>query len=124
MDTCAGRRLAEWLREAGHDVVRVPEGGADPGDVAVLERAVAESRILVTMDKDFGALVHRDRLRHAGIIRLPHTPVAERIELVRRLLASNAEAGLGGAVVTIRGTRVRIQRDAASGAGAEPAHKT
>ena len=106
VDTCAGRRLAEWLRAAGHDVAWVPDAGADPGDVAVLERAVTESLILIAMDKDFGALVHRDRLGHVGLVRLPHTTVAERIELVGRLLASHSEAELAGAAVTVRGSTV------------------
>ena len=109
VDTCAGRRLAEWLRVAGHEVARVTDAGPDPGDAAILGRAMTEGRILITMDKDFGALVHQAGLGHAGIVRLPHTTVAERIELMRHLLASHAEADLVGAVVTIRGTRIRIQ---------------
>lgn len=95
MDTCAGRRLAEWLQDEGHDAVRVTDGGADPGDAAILGRALAEARILITMDKDFGALVHRDRFA-----------------LVRSLLDRFDEVDLTGAVVTVRGTRIRIQRPA------------
>ncbi|MGD9507837.1 MAG: DUF5615 family PIN-like protein [Geminicoccaceae bacterium] len=110
VDTCAGRLLAEWLRAEGHDVVRVTDSGADPGDSAVLRRAVGEGRILVTMDKDFGMLIHRDRMRHAGIIRLPHTTVAERIDLVRTILHRFTEADLDGALLTVRGTRIRIAR--------------
>jgi predicted nuclease of predicted toxin-antitoxin system len=110
VDACAGRRLVEWLRAEGHDVARVTGAGLEPGDAAVLERAVAERRVLITMDKDFGALVHRDRLGHAGVIRLPHATVAGRIAMVRQLLAKHPEAELVGAIVAIRGTRVRIQR--------------
>ena len=110
VDTCAGRRLADWLRAEGYDVARVTDAGPDPGDAAVLERAVTDKRILITMDKDFGALVHRDRLAHAGIIRLPHSTVAERIAMVRQLLESHSGADLVGAMVTIRGTRIRILR--------------
>ena len=112
VDTCAGRRLAEWLREQGHDAVRVTDGGADPGDAAILARALSESRILITMDKDFGALVHRDRFAHAGVIRLPHATVGERIALLRSLLDRFDEVDLTRAVVTVRGTRIRIQRPA------------
>jgi predicted nuclease of predicted toxin-antitoxin system len=110
VDTCAGRRLAEWLRAEGYDVARVTDVGPDPGDAAVLERALAERRVLITMDKDFGALVHRDRLEHAGVIRLPHATAAGRIAIVRQLLAKHPEAELVGAIVAIRGTRVRILR--------------
>lgn len=111
VDTCAGRRLADWLRAAGHDVARVTDAGPDPGDAMVLERAVTEKRILITMDKDFGTLVHRHRLAHAGVIRLPHATVAERIAMMRHLLDRHPGADLVGAMVTIRGTRIRILRD-------------
>ena len=58
VDRCAGRRLAEWLRNQGHDVVEARELGADPGDRALLERAAADGRILVTIDTDFGELIY------------------------------------------------------------------
>lgn len=53
IDRCAGRRLADWLRQQGHDVVESRERGRDPGDRTLLEWAAAEERVLVTMDKDF-----------------------------------------------------------------------
>jgi predicted nuclease of predicted toxin-antitoxin system len=32
VDRCAGRRLARWLTETGHDVVDLSDAPADPGD--------------------------------------------------------------------------------------------
>jgi predicted nuclease of predicted toxin-antitoxin system len=61
VDRCAGSRLAEWLRGEGHDVLESRERGGDPGDDAILEWATSENRILVTMDKDFGALVFEEQ---------------------------------------------------------------
>jgi predicted nuclease of predicted toxin-antitoxin system len=110
IDTCGGRRLAEWLQAARHDVVRVSDTGLDPGDAAVLQRAADEKRILITMDKYFGKLVHRDGRRHAGIIRLPHSTVAGRIDLVRQLSERQSAAEPEGGTVTMRGTRIRILR--------------
>ena len=49
VDRCAGRRLAEWLRNAGHDTVEVQSLGPDPGDRALLELAEADDRILITL---------------------------------------------------------------------------
>ena len=47
------------LRSAGHDVVSVLEISPGVSDTEVLARAVAECRILVTLDKqDFGALIY------------------------------------------------------------------
>ena len=41
-----------------------------PGDEAILARAAAEERVLVTLDKNFRELVIVRGARHAGIVRL------------------------------------------------------
>jgi putative addiction module killer protein len=56
VDRCAGPRLVVWLRAQGHDVLASWDAGLDPGDQALLERAAAEGRILMTIDTDFGEL--------------------------------------------------------------------
>ena len=65
VDRCVGRRLTGWLQQQGHEVVDTRDIGPDPGDGALLERAVSDIRILVTMDKDFGGLVYLHGARHA-----------------------------------------------------------
>ena len=108
IDRCAGRRLADWLRERGHDVADLASPHPDPGDRALLERAANENRILVTIDTDFGTLVHLEGAKHAGIIRLPDVPASHRIELLKQLLSEQGEAMSRGAVITVRGGRIRV----------------
>lgn len=119
VDNCAGRSIADWLREAGHDVVFVGDDGPDPGDAAILRRAVDEGRIVVTMDKDYGELIYRDRLSHAGLIRLPHGPTNERLGYIREVLARH-EDELVGAVVTVAGSRIRLTPRAGRGGDEDP----
>lgn len=107
-DRCAGRRLAEWLRDNGHDVVEAQTLGPDPGDRALLERAGAENRVLVTLDKDFGELIYLQRVSHAGLIRLPDVRVSQRIETVRAVIEDHGKALEERAVLTVRGGRIRI----------------
>ena len=108
VDRCAGRRLAEWLRDQGHDVVEARELGADPGDRALLERAAADGRILVTIDTDFGELVYVRRVPHAGLVRLPDVPAKRRIALIAEVLERHRQALEIQAIVTIRDGRIRI----------------
>ncbi|HEV7666994.1 MAG TPA: DUF5615 family PIN-like protein [Thermoanaerobaculia bacterium] len=108
IDRCAGRTLADWLRAAGHDVVESQEWGEDPGDTEILRRAAADQRVLVTMDKDFGSLVFMQRERHSGLIRLPDIPARLRIELVRQILEDHGQDLEKGAIVTVRGSRIRV----------------
>jgi predicted nuclease of predicted toxin-antitoxin system len=110
IDACVGRRLADWLRRSGHDVVESRERGRDPGDRELLGWAAAEDRILVTMDKDFGDFIFRESARHHGLIRLPDVPAQRRILLMERLLMDHGRELSEQAIVTIRGGRIRISR--------------
>lgn len=110
VDRCAGRRVADWLRREGHDVREVRGSAPDPGDAALLRSTAAESRVLVTIDTDFGALVYVGRADHAGIIRLPDVAARARIALMEQILARHSEADLAGSMVTVRGSRIRFSR--------------
>ena len=117
VDRCAGRQLADWLREKGYDVLEARELGPDPGDGALLERANAEDRILVTIDTDFGELVFLHDVAHSGLVRLPDVPAKRRIALMAELLERHRPALEMGDVVTIRGDRIRISRPPSFGIG-------
>lgn len=110
LDRCAGRRLADWLRTLGYDVVESRHRGPDPGDPTLLAWAAAEERVLVTIDTDFGALLFVEQLPHAGLIRLPDVPATKRIELIGQVLERYTHELESGAIITIRGGRIRVSR--------------
>ena len=110
VDACVGHRLAEWLRQQGHDVAETRERGPDPGDHAILEWAAAEERVLVTMDKDFGAFVFVKGSPHCGLLRLPDVPTGRRIELVNDVLKNHSRDLASRSIITVRGDRIRISR--------------
>lgn len=62
------RQIVERLRQDGHAVAYIAE--LEPGidDDVILGRANAAQALLITADKDFGELVFRQRLIHAGVI--------------------------------------------------------
>ncbi|MGH6914454.1 MAG: DUF5615 family PIN-like protein, partial [Geminicoccales bacterium] len=66
-DECFDERLAARLRSAGHDVVRVP-AHSGLGDLAVAGRAEREDRLLLTQDKDFGAIFLDQGRPRRGVI--------------------------------------------------------
>lgn len=110
IDRCAGKRLADWLRQQAHDVLESQERGADPGDRNLLIWAHSEQRVLVTMDKDFGKLVFHSGEAHSGVVRLPDVPAQERIALMDVILERHETDLLSGAVITVKGERIRISR--------------
>ena len=110
VDRCAGARLARWLVEGGHDVADASQWKVDPGDAAILQRALSEDRILITIDQDFGLLVFAQERPHSGVVRLPDCPPAERISIMRDLIQRHADALTARSVITVRHGKVRISR--------------
>ena len=109
VDRCSGRRLTQWLEEQGHDTLDARDIGPDPGDRFLLELAASENGILVTMDKDFGELIHLHGRKHTGLIRLPDARMTQRIALVEDIIL-NHHALEEQAMITIRSGRIRISR--------------
>ena len=81
------------LRSAGLDISSVAEIMPGASDVAILELARSESRLLVTFDRDFGELIYRrGQSVPPGVVYLrfiPHNP-DEPATVLRSLLAHSA----------------------------------
>jgi predicted nuclease of predicted toxin-antitoxin system len=71
VDEPVSPRVADRLRQAGHDAVHAREIGltASP-DAAILERARTDARIVVTQDHDFGTLLTASGAGSPSVIRL------------------------------------------------------
>ena len=108
IDRCAGNLIAEWLRNQGHDVVESRERGADPGDRVLLEWAAQESRVLITIDTDFGQLVFLEGQRHSGLIRLPDVLSNERIAIIKDVVERFEKELESRSIITVRGGKIRI----------------
>ena len=74
----------------------------------MLQRAVSEKRILVTIDTDFGRLVYRGGEVHCGIVRLPDVRCNSRIELMSTVIERYGPQLENGAIVTVRGEKIRV----------------
>lgn len=82
--------------------------GLDPGDRDLLECAVRENRILVTIDKDFGRFLFVEQAPHCGVVRLPDVPGTERMRIMEQVLLRHGQDLEERAVVTVRGGRMRV----------------
>ena len=110
LDESADRRLKEHLRTLGHDVTSVvPDYTAGLADQEVLAIAVREQRVLIVTDKDFGELIFRQQLAHAGVIldRLGPADLATKISWLDRLLNQYPNPANQFLVITRRGVRAR-----------------
>jgi predicted nuclease of predicted toxin-antitoxin system len=67
--------VAQALHEQGYDVLRASETGqARADDQQILQKAIAENRILITLDENFGDWVILPLSQHPGVIRIKVHP--------------------------------------------------
>ena len=59
VDECTGPKVADWLRDQGHEVLSVYHEARGLDDEAILDKAFSENWILITNDKDFGEKGYR-----------------------------------------------------------------
>jgi predicted nuclease of predicted toxin-antitoxin system len=109
VDECAGFTLARWLQEQGHDVFSVYEQARGITDEEVFRIALENERILITVDKDFGEKIFREKHPHHGVIllRLKDERSKSKIAAMERLLA-NFATRLSGQFIVMTDTRVRF----------------
>jgi predicted nuclease of predicted toxin-antitoxin system len=78
--------VAEALRNEGHDVVRASETGQSRADdQQILEKAISENRILITLDEHFGDWVVLPLKQHPGVIRLKVNPTTSK-DIIKLIL--------------------------------------
>jgi predicted nuclease of predicted toxin-antitoxin system len=109
LDTCVSGQAIKIVQKAGHDVVWVGDWPRDPGDEQILRTAADESRVVVTIDKDFGELAIVRGIIHCGLIRLAGFRAAEQGPAIVRLFSTYYIALAAGAILTVDPWRVRVR---------------
>jgi len=114
LDSCVWGGVSQALSAAGHDVMWVGDWDEDPGDDEILARAYEESRVLVTLDKDFGTLAFLHGRPHAGILRLVNLTTQQQITVCLNVLFRHGAVLQEGAIMTAELDRVRIRQPGGS----------
>ncbi len=109
LDTCVSPRTRTALAAAGHDAIWTGDWTPDPGDEAILAFAYRESRILFTLDKDFGELAVVFGKPHSGIVRLVDIHPSRQASVCEDVLARYGTELAAGAIVTITADRTRLR---------------
>lgn len=111
VDENTGVVVARWLRERNHEVFSVYEEARGTDDDTILQKAIDESWILITCDKDFGEKVYRERKLHRGVVllRLDDERNANKINALQRLLDAYIEQ-LPNNFVVVTEQQVRFAR--------------
>lgn len=110
-DEGVDRPIVEQLRQDGHNVLYIAEMSPGIDDDVILAQANASNALLLTLDKDFGELVFRQGLVHAGVIliRLAGLQPTTKAQLVATVLGERGIELLNAFSVIAPGS-VRIRK--------------
>ena len=114
VDNALSPHLAVGLRAAGHDVVHLRDIGlASASDAEVFQIALADSRVIVSEDTDFGTLLAlRNAVKPSVLLfrGIQDRSAANLLSLLQTNIAAVTGDLDAGAVVVIENTRIRIRR--------------
>jgi predicted nuclease of predicted toxin-antitoxin system len=102
-----------FLVGLGHDAVHLHEQGLDRmEDPAILEKARAEGRVLLTNDLDFGELMAASsaRLPSVVIFRLRNMRPDRVNHYIREIVSQHAESLREGAIISVAEGQIRIRQ--------------
>jgi len=86
--------MADWLRERGHDVDHAAARFPGAADRFLFEVTQREGRILLTLDRDFGDIVFRQKAetpRGVVLFRVPHEPPSLLRTVIRSFFESEPD---------------------------------
>ncbi len=113
LDMGLGRRTSEFLRACGHDAIHLRDEGLQRlSDADIVTKAIAEQRIILTHDLDFGRIVALSRRQWPSVITFRLTDM--RAEEVNRRLEDTLKRFEPllerGALISVTDDAVRVRR--------------
>ena len=112
LDVGVGNKALEYLRAHGFDVISILDTDPSMPDSDILQVAERDSRMVITMDKDFGELVYRLRRQHSGVLllRMEDADGDEKAEMLHWILSNFIEE-LEGKFCVFQNGRLRIREN-------------
>ena len=110
IDSCVSHMVCEMLKEHGHQVEWVPEVfNGDPGDEAIIDKALSEGSILITGDKDFGEWIFLRGKTQPPLIRLTAMSPKNQSEVVKIIINNYKTYLETAALITANTEKIRIR---------------
>lgn len=113
IDECLSGRLALLLVDAGHDAVHAGDLGLlGATDETVMGAAIAEERVVVSADTDFGGILAASRAQQPSVIlfRRQGRTAEQQAELLLANLPTLEDDLAVGSVVVLLQDRLRVRR--------------
>jgi predicted nuclease of predicted toxin-antitoxin system len=111
-DMCVDLRIVQWLRQRGHDAIHLRDEGLHRmPNGEIFEKAIAERRIVLTFDLDFGEIAALTGGKRASVIlfRLHNTRTPHVIDRLSSVIEDSSEALEKGAILVVEEFRHRVR---------------
>lgn len=112
LDENLSPQQAAILREQGHDAIAVVDAGlSGQPDEKIRGFAIAENRVLLTLDSDFANMLRFPTSGTPGVIRLKiHPPTEQAVrEQIQKALTLLKDTPLAGCLAVSHGDMIRIR---------------
>ena len=88
VDVGVGRSVEEWLKSQEFTIVTIGSINPEMKDTEIIQLANMEDAIIITMDKDFGELVFKEKNKHKGILllRLEDAMSEEKLAVIQNII--------------------------------------
>jgi predicted nuclease of predicted toxin-antitoxin system len=111
-DMGVNMRVVQWLRQHGHDVKHLRDEGLHRlPNGEIFTKAIAENRMIITFDLDFGEIAALSKKQKTSVIlfRLRNTRTSHLIKRLATVLSESADPLEKGAVVVVEESRHRVR---------------
>ncbi len=93
----------------GYDSISIIESMKGASDEEIMQKAVAEDRVVITNDKYFGRLVGFYKLPGMILLRLKDESIENKVKAVSLVVASHGGA-IPGNIIVVSEKKIRVQR--------------
>jgi predicted nuclease of predicted toxin-antitoxin system len=87
IDVGVGRVIENWLAQQNFSVIAISSLNPEMADMDIIELANKEDAIIISMDKDFGELIFKNKIRHKGVLllRLEDAVAGEKLAVIQNI---------------------------------------
>jgi len=109
VDECVGFLVFNWLIKQGFDAISISNEMPGIKDKAIVNKAFNEDRVVITLDKDFGDIVFKEKEAHCGVIllRLQSKSAEAKVKALENLF-KNYPDELFGSFIVVSDSGVRV----------------
>jgi predicted nuclease of predicted toxin-antitoxin system len=110
IDVGVGKSVETYLQDAGYQVIIIREIDPSMTDLAILKIAQENQAMVITMDKDFGELIHSKKEQHDGVLllRMEDATGSQKKEVIAYIL-THFESEIKGKFCVYQSEKLRIK---------------